>query len=97
VTLTCSKGCAEITPFTTLTTFPVFFSVTTISLGPKNAIAVGALRPVVINCDFKLLSVKFRVAFVIFALENAGEIGPKDDPDKITTIVRINKIAIAKI
>jgi len=65
-------------------------------LRPKNAIALGALRPVVINCDFKLLSVKLMVAFVIFALENAGEIGPKDDIDKIT-IVRLNKIAMAKI
>ena len=56
VTDTCNKGCGEITPFTALMIFPVFFSVIRISLGPRNAIALGALRPQTTSCAVKEVS-----------------------------------------
>ncbi len=55
-TATSSTGISCIWPFITCITFPVSFSVTSISLGPKNAILVGLSNPPVTFSTTRFLS-----------------------------------------
>ena len=71
-------------------------SVTRISFGPMKAMALGALRPLVINWDFRLESVKFWVSNVIFALANTGDTKCHKENEERTKIVKNTVIIIMK-
>jgi len=53
------------------------------------AIALGALRPLVINWDFRVESVRFWTSVVIFALANAGDTKCHKGDEARTKMVRI--------